>query len=278
MLPAAHGFALVTPASRGLGLAFAQQLLTRTELPVIATGRKNCDEVRERLLSSKGMPKDATERLRVLQVDVTDESTISAMADTIRQEYPNTPLRLGLTIPGILHAEKSPSRIDSANALDSFKVNSLGPLLLMKHLSPFVPLKMSPEFPTIEASSAINSPGPLFLPSHAIYAMMAARVGSISDNASGGWYSYRASKAAVFQLAKTFDLHLRAKSAQRAIAVALHPGTVHTDFTKDYWGSREMLEPAQAAEKLLEVLLGLPSDVEGGRGRCWDWKGKEILP
>ncbi|OQE37815.1 hypothetical protein PENCOP_c009G03261 [Penicillium coprophilum] len=278
MLPAAHGFALVTPASRGLGFAFAQQLLSRTELPVIATARKNCDELQESLLSTKGMPKDAKQRLRILQVDVTDESTISAMADAIRQEYPNTPLRLGLTIPGILHAEKSPGKIDAANALDSFKVNSIGPLLLLKHLSPFVPLKLSPEFPTIEASSAINSPGPLLLPSHAIYAMMAARVGSISDNASGGWYSYRASKAAVFQLAKTFDLHLRTKSAQRAISVALHPGTVHTDFTKDYWGSREMLEPAEAAEKLLEVLVGLPSDSEGGRGRCWDWKGKEILP
>lgn len=200
------------------------------------------------------------------------------MADTIRQDYPNTPLRLGLTIPGVLHAEKSPSKIDAANALDNFKVNSLGPLLLMKYLSPFVPLKSAPEFPTIEASSAIDSPGPLWLPSHAIYAMMAARVGSISDNASGGWYSYRASKAAVFQLAKTFDLHLRSKSAQRAIAVALHPGTVHTNFTKEYWGTREMLEPADAAEKLLEVLVGLSSDDKGGRGRCWDWMGKEILP
>ncbi|KXG45568.1 Short-chain dehydrogenase/reductase SDR [Penicillium griseofulvum] len=278
MLPAAHGFALVTPASRGLGLAFAQQLLTRTELPVIATARKNCNELQERLLSSKGVPKDAKQRLRILQVDVTDESTISAMADTIRQEYPKRPLRIGLTIPGILHAEKSPSKIDSANALESFKVNSLGPLLLMKHLSQFIPLKSSPEFPTIEASSAINSPGPLWLPSHSLYAMMAARVGSTSDNASGGWYSYRASKAAVFQLAKTFDLHLRAKSGQRAIAVALHPGTVHTDFTKEYWGSRVMLEPADAAEKLLEVLVGLPSEAEGGRGRCWDWMGKEILP
>ena len=71
MLPAAYGFALVTPASRGLGFAFAQQLLTRTELPVIATARKNCDELEERLLSSNGMPKDAEQRLRILQVDVT---------------------------------------------------------------------------------------------------------------------------------------------------------------------------------------------------------------
>lgn len=200
------------------------------------------------------------------------------MVDTIRQKYPNTSLRLGLTIPGILHAEKSPSKIDAANALDSFKVNSLGPLLLMKHLSQFIPLKSSPDFPTIQSSPATNSPGQLRLPSHAIYAIMAARVGSISDNALGGWYSYRASKAAVFQLAKTFDLHLRAKSAQRAIAVALHPGTVYTDFTREYWATREMLEPGDAADKLLEVLVGLSPETTGGRGRCWDWMGKEVLP
>ncbi|OGE48387.1 hypothetical protein PENARI_c029G00659 [Penicillium arizonense] len=127
------------------------------------------------------------------------------MADTIRQEYPDTPLRLGLTVPGTLHVEKSPSQIDSANALDSFKVNSLGPLLLMKHLSNFMPSKSAPAFPKGNSTAAGGSYAPLELPSHAIYAMMAARVGSISDNSSGGWYSYRASKSAVFQLAKTFD-------------------------------------------------------------------------
>lgn len=108
------------------------------------------------------------------------------MADKIREKYPNTPLRLGLTIPGILHAEKSPSKIDAANALQGFKVHSLGPLLLMKYLPQFVPLKSSPELPTTESSSAISTQSSLWLASHAIYAMMAARVGSISDNASGG--------------------------------------------------------------------------------------------
>jgi NAD(P)-dependent dehydrogenase (short-subunit alcohol dehydrogenase family) len=295
----ANGFALVTPASRGLGFAFAHQLLARTELPVIATARKNCTEIKERLLSSDNVPTDAEKRLHVLEVDVTgmvealefpehitlsrnklnkliEESTISAMADTIKREYPDTPLRLGLAIPGTLHVEKSPNQIDSAKALDSFKVNSLGPLLLMKHLSQFMPPKSAPEFAAV--SDAASSENPLSLPSHAIYAMMAARVGSISDNASGGWYSYRASKAAVFQLAKSFDLYLRTKSAQRAIAVALHPGTVRTDFTKEFWGGREMLEPNDAAGKLLEVLVGLPSDAKGGRGRCWDWKGEEVVP
>ena len=66
-----HGFALVTPASRGLGFAFAQQLLSQTKLPVVATARKNCAEVRDRLLSSKDLSKDAEQRLRLLEVDVT---------------------------------------------------------------------------------------------------------------------------------------------------------------------------------------------------------------
>jgi NAD(P)-dependent dehydrogenase (short-subunit alcohol dehydrogenase family) len=67
----AYGFVLVTPASRGLGFAFAQQLLTRTELPVIATARNNCNEIKEKLLSSEGVPKNSEKRLRVLEVDVT---------------------------------------------------------------------------------------------------------------------------------------------------------------------------------------------------------------
>lgn len=192
------------------------------------------------------------------------------MADTIRKDMPDTPLRLALIIPGILHVEKSPAQIDAANALETFKVNALAPLLLMKHLSPFLPNKSASAFP--------ESEGILQLPSHAIYAMMAARVGSISDNASGGWYSYRASKASVYQIAKTFDLYLRGRCAERAIAVALHPGTVRTDFTKEYWKGRDLLEPLDAADKLLKVLVGMGPGVDDGRGRCWDWKGKEVIP
>lgn len=75
MLPAAHGLALVTPASRGLGFALAQQVLAQTQLPVVATGRKDCDGIRERLLSSKHIPADAESRLRVLRVDVIGKSS-----------------------------------------------------------------------------------------------------------------------------------------------------------------------------------------------------------
>jgi NAD(P)-dependent dehydrogenase (short-subunit alcohol dehydrogenase family) len=66
---ASHGFALVTPASRGIGFAFAQQLLARTTLPVVATARINCSEVRDRLLSTE-LPSGAEERLRIFEVDV----------------------------------------------------------------------------------------------------------------------------------------------------------------------------------------------------------------
>ncbi|KAJ5946641.1 hypothetical protein N7454_003480 [Penicillium verhagenii] len=277
MISAKHGFALVTPASRGLGFAFAQQLLAKTKLPVVATARRDCTEVRDQLLSSKGLSKDAEKRLRVLKLDVTDETTISSMADTIRQEYPATPLRIALTIPGILHVEKSPAQIDAESALHSFQVNAVGPLLLMKHLAPFLPARSSDPFPTFEDADE-DPEKALQLPSHAIYAMMAARVGSVSDNNSGGWYSYRASKAAVFQIAKTFDLYLRGKCRDRALAVALHPGTVYTEFTKEFWTGREMLEPLESADLLLRFLTQLPPGNEDGRGRCWDWKGKEILP
>lgn len=104
---------------------------------------------------------------------------------------------------------------------------------------------------------------------------MAARVGSVSDNRMGGWYSYRASKAAVFQLAKTLDLYLEGKCADRAISLAMHPGTVKTDFTKSYQDGREMLSAEESAERLYGVLGSLGLE---GRGRCWDWKGCEVRP
>jgi hypothetical protein len=62
------------------------------------------------------------------------------------------------------------------------------------------------------------------------------------------------------------------------MAVALHPGTVRTDFTKEFWSGREMLDPVDSAERLLRVLVRLSAETNEGRGRCWDWKGEEVLP
>ena len=199
-----------------------------------------------------------------------DEKTIADAAAHCKSRFPSPSyLHLALCIPGILHPEKSPSQISYKNALDTFKINTLGPLLLAKYFSAFLPKRNTQMDPSILEG----------LPKKAIFAIMSARVGSISDNQAGGWYSYRASKAAVNQLVKTLDIHLKNAIGEKAMAVGLHPGTVKTGLSKDFWKStpkEKLFEPGFAAEKLIDVLRGL--DVDMGRGRCWDWKGTEIPP
>ena len=157
-------------------------------------------------------------------------------------------------------------QIDYDHALMTFKTNTLGPMMLMKHFSPFLPRKGT----AMETSDN--------LPNQAVWAMMSARVGSITDNGLGGWYSYRASKAGVNQLAKTFDNHLRTSAGEKAMSIALHPGTVQTGLSEEFWGNvkeDKLFTPKFAVEKLMEVIC---SRRQQDRGKCWDWKGEEILP
>lgn len=141
---------------------------------------------------------------------------------------------------------------------------------MLKHFAPFLPKK----------NVSINKDRDIMqgLPPVATTAVMSARVGSISDNRLGGWYSYRASKAGVNQLVKTFDNHLRTASGENAMAVALHPGTVKTGLSKDFWSSvkkEKLFERDWVAERLFDVVKQVGVD---GRGRCWDWDGKEVPP
>jgi NAD(P)-dependent dehydrogenase (short-subunit alcohol dehydrogenase family) len=173
-------------------------------------------------------------------------------------------------VPGILYPEKSPAQINADDALLTFRTNTLGPMLMLKHFSPFLPKK--------KASLDTDSHEMRGLPPMATTAVMSARVGSISDNRLGGWYSYRASKAGVNQVVRTFDNHLRTASGENAIAVALHPGTVKTEFSKEFWsGVKEgkLFEREWVAERLVDVVgqVGVQ-----GRGKCWDWDGKEVPP
>ena len=108
--------------------------------------------------------------------------------------------------------------------------------------------------------------------------MMSARVGSIADNSAGGWYSYRSSKAAVNQIAKSLDIYLKNNSGEKAMAVSLHPGTVKTSLSEEFWESTpkdKLFTPEYSAQRLIEVVKGLGQE---DRGKCWDWEGKEIPP
>lgn len=175
-------------------------------------------------------------------------------------------MRLAFCIPGILHPEKSPAQIEYDRALETFRINTLGPMMLLKHFSPFLARK-STQLEPVDG-----------LPRRATWANMSARVGSITDNGLGGWYSYRASKAALNQVTKTFDNHLRSSAGDKAMAIALHPGTVKTGLSRDFWANvkeEKLFSPEFAAEKLMEVVNSRTVD---DRGKVWDWKGEQVPP
>ncbi|KAK4947906.1 hypothetical protein LTR10_013414 [Elasticomyces elasticus] len=265
---------LVTPSSRGIGFAVTRHLLRTIPpgIPVVATARSDLPGTKERLLSSLDLSESQSSRLDLQECDVLSESSISNLAAYCKDRYNDRSqnkaahLRLAFMIPGMLMPERAPDKIEYDSALDTLKLNLLAPMMLVKHFSGFAPRKSS----KLEEVDG--------LPRSAVLALMSARVGSINDNRLGGWYSYRSSKAGVNQLTRSTDIHLKMQSGPNAMCVGLHPGTVQTDLSKEFWNNtpkEKLFSPDFAAEKLVEVVKGLDED---SRGRCWDWAGKEIPP
>jgi len=134
----------------------------------------------------------------------------------------------------------------------AFQINAIGPALLMKHFLPLLPRE-----------------------GKSVFATLSARVGSISDNQLGGWYSYRASKAALNQFVRTAAVELR-RTNPAALCVALHPGTVDTSFTQRFAKTGlELQTPEVSAGKLLAVIDGLDASRNGmfidQHGYTIDW-------
>ncbi|KAI1876086.1 uncharacterized protein JN550_001582 [Neoarthrinium moseri] len=278
---------LVSPSSRGIGYALTRHLLQRTTLPIVATCRSRDTSATKASLLEQ-LPtlhhqdkEDQASRLVVFPLDVTDEGSIREAAEHAAELFPPRThhLHLGFAMPGILHPEKSPAQVDAADAEKTFHVNTLGPLLLMKHFGELLPRKRDELAIPGGGGSDSGGPGKLLpLPRHATWLNMSARVGSVSDNRLGGWYSYRASKAAVNSLTRTFDLHLQNRSGAKAMAVAYHPGTVKTGLSQEFWANvkeEKLFSPEFAAEKMCEVVC---SREQEHRGRIWDWNGSEIMP
>ncbi|KAL7930321.1 hypothetical protein V8C35DRAFT_324380 [Trichoderma chlorosporum] len=238
---------------------------------------------------------ELSKRLHVVRCDVTDESTIASAAQAAQSLFPKDShhLHLACILPGVLlNPEKSPAQVDADAALQSFRVNAVGQLLVAKHFFGFLP-RRGTAMPGYEYDDEdvdeeddyedededeAEEEAALRLPQHATWLSMSARVGSTTDNRAGGWFSYRASKAAVNSITKSLDIQLRSRAGDNAMAVAYHPGTVKTELSKDYWGGvpKEKLFSAEyAAERLVDVVCGLGVE---DRGRCWDWKGTEVPP
>jgi len=154
----------------------------------------------------------------------------------------------GLEIDGMA-PEKSLRQIDAQAMAAQFALNCIGPALVLKYALPLLPRT-----------------------GRCVFAALSARVGSIGDNRLGGWVSYRAAKAALNQVIHTGAIEL-ARSHKGAICVALHPGTVQTDFTQKYLGRHPAVPPATAAANLLAVIDGLQHPDSGG---FFDWQGKSV--
>ncbi|EJD01060.1 NAD-binding protein [Fomitiporia mediterranea MF3/22] len=254
-------FILVTPSTRGLSLALTRHFLKTTKLPVYATHRTGTAEEHHKNILSPLSGIDSN-RLKVLPLDLRSETRIQDAADALKAELPDKAyLHTGFFTGGMLYPEKNPKDINDAILQETFQVNVLSHLLLIKHFSQFLP--------DAKMNLTEKNGGPTK------WVHVTARVGSISDNKRGGWYSYRASKAALNQVIKTFDNQL-AMNKTPSICVGVHPGTVKTDLSKDFWSSvpkEELFEPENAAERLVDVVGKL---TEEHRGKVWDYAGKQV--
>jgi len=182
-------------------------------------------------------------------LDVTDEASIARVLAEVQGSFDTVFVATGaLELVGH-RPEKALRAVDPAALAAQFALNATGPVLVLKHALRLMPKDRPSRF-----------------------AALSARVGSSGDNGLGGWYSYRAAKAALNQLIHTAAIEV-ARSHPQSVVVALHPGTVDTPMNTNYRGGHTAVPPAEAAGHLVRVLSGLnPADTGG----FFDWQGAAI--
>jgi NAD(P)-dependent dehydrogenase (short-subunit alcohol dehydrogenase family) len=233
--------AAVIGASGGIGRALAEALA-------------GCDEVATVVACSRSP--SGPEHAKVVRqpIDLEDEASIAEAAQAA-PAYGE--LDLVIVATGVLHGrgltpEKTWRAIEGAALARSFWINAIGPALVAKHFLPLLGGNRKTAF-----------------------AALSARVGSITDNQLGGWYAYRASKAALNQLIRTLAIELARRNPE-ALCVGLHPGTVDTALSAPFQSGvpeGKLFTPAIAAARLLAVLDNLgPED----SGHLFAWDGEAI--
>lgn len=229
--------AVVIGASGGIGAAVTHQLLADSGVTeVVALSRR---------------PIAPAEKLRTGFLDLADEPSIAdaaALAGAVDLVF----IASGLLHQDAVQPEKSWRALDPAAMARLFQVNAIGPALVAKHFLPRMPRQ-----------------------GRAVLAVLSAKVGSIADNRLGGWYGYRASKAALNQIVRTTAIEL-ARSRPDAVCVALHPGTVDTPLSQPFQAGvaqGRLFSPAVAAGHLLHVLGELTPMDSGG---LFAWDGQRL--
>jgi len=200
---------LIQGGGRGIGKALAERVLAAGVERLFISAREPMSTAAHAALA-------LDERVTFLALDVTDEASIAAAAATIADMVPHLDRVIctaGMLQQGDIRPEKRIADIKQGNLLHLYQVNALGPVLLAREL-----------WPLLKGDHRLH------------YAAISARVGSISDNRLGGWYAYRASKAALNQLMRTLSIEL-ARANPNACVATLHPGTVDTDLSQPFQGN-----------------------------------------
>ena len=186
---------------------------------------------------------------RVDGFDITDPKSVAHHLDGIGGQFDQVIVATGALSIGGAEPEKTIKAIQRKAMMDQFALNAVGPALVLS-----------------QAHRLLRRD------TRSVFAVLSARVGSIEDNRLGGWISYRTAKAALNQVVRTAAIELR-RSHRQSICVALHPGTVATEFSEKYLERHQAVSPQEAATNLIEVLDGLaPSQ----SGEFYDWAGKQV--
>lgn len=236
--------AVVVGASGGVGRAFTERLAEDPSFDhVVALSRRR----------PPGW--DDGPRRSWAPVDVLDEASLGAAARIIAER--GVPERI-IVATGRLHGpglspEKSMRALEPGALGELFAINAVGPSLVAKHLLPLTPRDRP-----------------------SLFAALSARVGSIGDNRLGGWYGYRASKAALNMLIRCLAVE-HSRTRPLGLCVALHPGTVDTGLSAPFHGgvsAETLLSPDRSAAALLSVMERLGPDDNGG---FFAWDGAPIV-
>lgn len=237
--------ALVIGSSGGIGSALVTALLADTSIACVHTVSRSASDA-------------ADARLKHYLVSSVDEDAVSDACKRMQEEGG---FSLIFCCIGMLHEASASGQVQPEKKLESINTQTLTHYFQVNTIAPLNWLKNIPKLLPVSIKSTV--------------VFFTARVGSIEDNHLGGWYGYRASKAALNMLIKTAQVELSRRSPQ-TILVSYHPGTVDSALSKPFQKNipeGKLLTPEFTVSQLLSIL---PTLTEQGAPHYIDWQGRPI--